>query len=31
MVPAGLGAGDVALAASVNGVQAQSSLVISVQ
>ena len=31
MVPAGLGAGDVALAASVNGVQAQSNLVISVQ
>jgi uncharacterized protein (TIGR03437 family) len=31
MVPAGLGAGDVPLAASVNGVQAQSNLVISVQ
>jgi uncharacterized protein (TIGR03437 family) len=31
MVPAGLGAGDVPLAASVNGVQTQSSLVISVQ
>jgi hypothetical protein len=31
MVPAGLGTGDVPLAASVNGVQTQSSLVMSVQ